>query len=58
MEKSIGNIAMEHGFNNQASDVPYPISPFIADISEEELIRKNAFTQKQAPQYKQVSLFE
>jgi len=33
-------------------------SPFIADISEKQLIRENAFTQKQVPQYKQVSLFD
>ncbi|NSW90618.1 MAG: UvrD-helicase domain-containing protein [Firmicutes bacterium] len=33
-------------------------SPFIADISEEQLIRENAFTQKQVPQYKQASLFD
>ncbi|OPY60552.1 MAG: ATP-dependent DNA helicase PcrA [Pelotomaculum sp. PtaU1.Bin065] len=33
-------------------------SPFTADISEEQLIRENAFTQKKMPQYKQVSLFD
>jgi len=33
-------------------------SPFIADISKEQLITGNAYTQKQAPQYKQVSLFD
>lgn len=33
-------------------------SPFIADISEEQLIIENAFAQKQARQYRQVSLFD
>ncbi|KPU46157.1 ATP-dependent DNA helicase PcrA [Oxobacter pfennigii] len=33
-------------------------SPFIADISEEQLIRENAFEQKQVLEYKQVSLFD
>ncbi|MBA1335645.1 MAG: Endonuclease Q, cleaves 5' to damaged DNA bases / ATP-dependent DNA helicase UvrD/PcrA-like protein [Firmicutes bacterium] len=33
-------------------------SPFIADIPEEHLVTENAFAQKQAPQCKQVSLFD
>jgi superfamily I DNA/RNA helicase len=33
-------------------------SPFIADISEEQLIIENALAQKQARQYKQASLFD
>ncbi|MDH7578974.1 MAG: UvrD-helicase domain-containing protein [Bacillota bacterium] len=33
-------------------------SPFLAEISEEQLIREHAFAQKQAPQYKQASLFD
>ena len=33
-------------------------SLFIADIPEAQLIKEKAFTQKQVPQYKQVSLFE
>ncbi|MEL7567831.1 MAG: UvrD-helicase domain-containing protein [Dehalobacterium sp.] len=32
-------------------------SPFITDIPEEQLITENGVTQKQVPQYKQVSLF-
>ncbi|MCR4440779.1 MAG: UvrD-helicase domain-containing protein [Peptococcaceae bacterium] len=33
-------------------------SPFIADIPEEHLATENAFARKQAPQFKQVSLFD
>lgn len=32
-------------------------SSFITDIPEEQLITENGFTQKQVPQYKQISLF-
>jgi superfamily I DNA/RNA helicase len=32
-------------------------SPFIADLSEEQLIREHAFPHKQGPQYKQATLF-
>ncbi|MGI5835750.1 MAG: UvrD-helicase domain-containing protein [Chloroflexota bacterium] len=32
-------------------------SPFIADLSEEQLIREEAFAPKQAPQYRQATLF-
>ncbi len=33
-------------------------SPFIGDISPEQLVRENAFTQKQTPRYKQAGLFD
>lgn len=33
-------------------------SPFVDDISEEQLIREDAFAQKQVSQYKQASLFD